>query len=859
MRIGVLRTQVPFVHGGAERHAANLVAAFREHGHEATEITLPFRWYPGGVLVDHVMAARLTDIERYEGAPIDLAVGLKFPAWLARHPNKVFWILHQHRQAYDLWEAGQSDLLHEPDGIAIREMIRAEDRAALGPAAAAGRVFANSANVAARLARGLGLAARPLYHPPPNAGALRQGPYGERLLAPGRINPAKRQALILEALALTETPVRLAFAGPADSAAYLAELKARAAALGLEGRVDWLGAIPDAELVRAYAEARAVVYTPFDEDYGYVSLEAMLAARALVVTADSGGPLEFVRDGVEGLVAEPEPAALARAFDRMAEDPAAAERMGAAGHARYAAAGIGWDQAVARLIAAGTGDAEGHAKGDAGPAEPAAPPMEAAPMEAPVMEAPVMEAPVMAPAAQTRTTPPPAGPAAAPELPAAPAPEPAAPDPATPDLATPDLDAFAAAVAPPRPAALPFADAGALMAAHRFDTWPTGRPADPGAVAYFNRHWTRYAATLALIGAEAPRRILDIGQFPPFLFQALLAHAYPGAALTGVWEGPEPMVQHIAPASPAGRPFTVSMRAANVERDPLPAPDASADLVLAMEILEHLAVDPLHFLAEIARVLAPGGRLVLTTPNIANHRAVAKILSGQAPYSHGPFVPTGGVYGRHNREYTPAEVAGLAEAAGLETERLATADLYERAIDPEVARLLAARGDDMALRGETILYVARRPAALPAAERAPALPEGLYHGEPRALAGRLTLLGLDRATGRARLAVENRSRLAWPPAGPGATVLYLEWIDADGRLVHGGGIRRLGGPLAPGATEEVVLQLDPAGPGTGDGGTLKLELLQEGAGRLSGTGRANRLALPCSEAAWLRLAGAAPA
>ena len=105
MRIGVLRTQVPFVTGGAERHAANLVAALNRHGHQAAEITLPFKWYPGEVLADHILAARLLDLSESEGVPVDLAIGLKFPAWLAHHPNMLFWVIHQHRQAYEIGRA----------------------------------------------------------------------------------------------------------------------------------------------------------------------------------------------------------------------------------------------------------------------------------------------------------------------------------------------------------------------------------------------------------------------------------------------------------------------------------------------------------------------------------------------------------------------------------------------------------------------------------------------------------------------------------------------------------------------------------------------------------------------------------
>ena len=86
MRIGVVRTQVPFVTGGAERHALGLVQALRQYGHDACEITLPFKWYPVETLTDSIMAARLTDLSEAEGVPIDMMIGLKFPAYLARHP-----------------------------------------------------------------------------------------------------------------------------------------------------------------------------------------------------------------------------------------------------------------------------------------------------------------------------------------------------------------------------------------------------------------------------------------------------------------------------------------------------------------------------------------------------------------------------------------------------------------------------------------------------------------------------------------------------------------------------------------------------------------------------------------------------
>ncbi|MBM1764718.1 glycosyltransferase family 4 protein, partial [Sulfitobacter geojensis] len=346
MRIGVLRTQVPFVTGGAERHAANLVHALKQRGHEACEITLPFKWYPGEVLADHIMAAKLIDVSEVEAVPVDLTIGLKFPAYLAKHPNRMFWVLHQHRQAYDQWDLGTSDLLDDPQGEALRALITEEDREAF--ASSPHPIYANSGNVAVRLKKHLDVAAQPLYHPPPNAENLRAGAYGDYLFVPGRINPSKRLELTLQALAHAPA-TRLVIAGVAENPAYQNHLVHMAEEMGIAARVTWLGAVDDATLIRHYAEARGVVFVPQDEDYGYITLEAMLSAKPVITVTDAGGPLEFITHGAEGLITPPDAPALGAAFDQLSEDASTAERMGQAGQARYAAQNISWDHVVETL------------------------------------------------------------------------------------------------------------------------------------------------------------------------------------------------------------------------------------------------------------------------------------------------------------------------------------------------------------------------------------------------------------------------------------------------------------------------------------------------------------------------------
>ena len=94
-----------------------------------------------------------------------------------------------------------------------------------------------------------------------------------------------------------------------------------------------------------------MVYPPIDEDYGYVTLEAMLASKPLIVCSDSGGPLEFVRHEETGLIAEPQATSLAKAFDQTWENRTSAKEWGEAGRALYREMDISWANVVRKLLA----------------------------------------------------------------------------------------------------------------------------------------------------------------------------------------------------------------------------------------------------------------------------------------------------------------------------------------------------------------------------------------------------------------------------------------------------------------------------------------------------------------------------
>jgi len=347
MRVLIATTQVPFVRGGAEILAEGLAHALRTDGHTAEIVAIPFKWYPPDRLLDHMLASRLLDITESSGIPVDRVIGLKFPAYFMPHPNKVLWMLHQHRAAYDLWDHALSDLIHYPDGLQVRNAIQAADATLLPEAK---KIFTISCNVSHRLKTYCGVHSTPLYHPPQDAEHFYCAVAEDYFFFPSRLTPLKRQALVLEALSHTRHPVRVRFVGVADYPEYEHELQALARKHKAHHRVEWLGHVTDIEKRALYAHALGIVFPPLDEDYGYVTLEAMLAGKAVITCTDSGGPLEFVQARKTGLIVDPTPVALAQAMDEIWQDRDLAKRMGEAGLSHYHRLEITWPKVVQRLL-----------------------------------------------------------------------------------------------------------------------------------------------------------------------------------------------------------------------------------------------------------------------------------------------------------------------------------------------------------------------------------------------------------------------------------------------------------------------------------------------------------------------------
>jgi glycosyltransferase involved in cell wall biosynthesis len=377
----VAPSPVPLAIGGAE----NLWWGLLEHLNRRTEhhadlIKLPTPERDFWEIADSYRRWSELDVSGY-----DLVISGKYPAWMVAHPRHVVYLLHPLRGLYDTYptgwperceidhpeiaplvelvERGGTDrgLLAECfgrlDALRARNDVPAEALALPGPLIrqlvhfldaigrapeAIARSVALSATVAGR--RGYFSPGEPV--PVAHAPSWRQGLHSGRgtyVFTVSRLDAPKRIDLLIRAMqqARTRVPLRIAGAGPQDG--YLREL-----ATG-DLRIEFTGFLNDAQLADAYAGAIAVLFAPYKEDYGYITLEAMLSAKPVITTTDSGGPTELIESGVTGLITEPTPQAIAAAIDQLLSNRRAARRMGRQGLRRAQA--IDWDQVVAALLA----------------------------------------------------------------------------------------------------------------------------------------------------------------------------------------------------------------------------------------------------------------------------------------------------------------------------------------------------------------------------------------------------------------------------------------------------------------------------------------------------------------------------
>lgn len=335
---------MPFTQGGAEFLISSLISQLRDRGHLAELIQLPFSAFPKEHILESVVQWRALDIRVFAGKPVDLVIGTKFPSYCVRHHNKVNWVIHQHRQAYELYGTRFGDFDASATDEAIRQMIYRADKESFFEAK---RNFTISETVSRRLLENCAVPSRPLLPPPPLEGRFRKGKKGDYILSVGRLCSIKRPDMLIQALPSIDPSLHVKVVGVPDQSGFEGHLAEEIRKNRVGERVQFLGKVSEEELLSLYADAFAVYYAPHDEDYGFVTLEALSSAKPVVTAKDSGGTLAFIRDGENGVVCEPTPQGIASGFQRLL-NPEFYEKIIAAapGSVRFHS----WEEIVTALI-----------------------------------------------------------------------------------------------------------------------------------------------------------------------------------------------------------------------------------------------------------------------------------------------------------------------------------------------------------------------------------------------------------------------------------------------------------------------------------------------------------------------------
>ncbi len=375
---------VPFVVGGVENLLWGLQQTLNQKTeHHAELIKLPSRERSFWELLDTYETFFRLDLSHF-----DMVLTTKYPAWMIQHPNHVAYVQHRLRGLYDTYHfcgeptAYESsipavkrvlDLIGNPsvrgrDGIErvfaalhelraaaasipqdvfrfpgpfIRKILHFLDDRAMADGAIK-RFYAISQTVADRKEYFPAGAPVTVVHHPSFLAEHPRGRY-RYLFTASRLDGPKRIGLIVEAMRHVPHDVGLKIVGTGP---LEAELRALA---GDDPRIEFLGFVNDEGLAELYADALAVPYVPYQEDFGLITIEGMRCAKPILTVCDSGGPNEFVVDDETGYSVLPEPKALAEKINYLVENPGAAERMGR--NAAQRVAGITWENTVGTLLA----------------------------------------------------------------------------------------------------------------------------------------------------------------------------------------------------------------------------------------------------------------------------------------------------------------------------------------------------------------------------------------------------------------------------------------------------------------------------------------------------------------------------
>lgn len=347
----VLGVKVPYTSGGQEVLVRDLVRQLKYRGHNADLLELPFSGWPKENILNQAAYWRTLDFDKLGGEKTDLIIASKFPTYFAKHTKKSVWLVHQHRPLYDLYGTRFADFSDDPRDEELRKILTAADKKCLSEA---DYIAGISANVVKRLEKYNNIKAEVAYPPLPQGNAYYCNNFDNYILSVGRLCNIKRVDLMIKSLPGISKEIKLKVVGTADEPGVIDYYKNEIAKHHLEDRVKFLGRVSNEDLLRLFANALAVYYAPYNEDYGYITLEAFASSKPLITATDSGGTLEFVKHNENGLILEPDTNSMAAGIQELVMDKEKAITLGKAGRKFIESSGLDspncWDKVIEKLL-----------------------------------------------------------------------------------------------------------------------------------------------------------------------------------------------------------------------------------------------------------------------------------------------------------------------------------------------------------------------------------------------------------------------------------------------------------------------------------------------------------------------------
>lgn len=331
----------PFVYGGSEILIESLQDELERRGHIVDVVKMPFKNLPLEQIIRNCLSWRLVNFRNFDEGNVDILIATKFPSYFAKHPNKVIWLQHQHRQSYDLAET-EFGIKGSKEAEEFNSWIKDMDMEVISEAK---KIFTISKNVSKRLKKYNGLDSKVLYPPPKLLGRYRNDDYKDYILYVGRLSNLKRLELLVESMRFVKNNLKCLIVGEGIIKEKLVDLVEKN---NIKEKVEFLGFVDDDKLLDLYANCLCVFFAPLDEDYGFITIEAFNSEKPVITLSDSGGVLEFVKHEKNGFISKEDPREIAKIFDYLYENKDIAKKLGLEG--KKTVEFITWDYVIDNLL-----------------------------------------------------------------------------------------------------------------------------------------------------------------------------------------------------------------------------------------------------------------------------------------------------------------------------------------------------------------------------------------------------------------------------------------------------------------------------------------------------------------------------